>query len=266
MKRLLLAVLCLAGMARPVFAQDLYVNTEPASNMATGSVGIRLENQGYFKPTYKTRTALEVMYGASRNLMLHASLYAGDYYHPTQHFEGGSVYAKYRFLSVDSVQTHFRGAFFAKLSNINNPVINQEITLEGDNSGLQTGVVFTQLLHKLALAGSVSYLHAWDNAGGNRLPVANAKDAIGYTLSSGYLLLPKRYKDYSQTNLNVYAEFLGKINPGYGQSYLDAAPAVQLIFNSTIRVDFSYRIQLYSNIVRNTGNVYLVRVEYNLFR
>jgi len=266
MKRLLLAALCLAGMARPVFAQELYVNTEPASNMATGSVGIRLENQGYFKPTYKTRTTLEVMYGASRDLMLHASLYAGDYYRTSQHFEGGSVYAKYRFLSVDSVQTHFRGAFFAKLSNINNPIVNQEITLEGDNSGLQTGVVFTQLLHKLALAGSVSYLHAWDNVGQNKLPAANAKDAIGYTLSSGYLLLPRRYKDYSQTNLNVYAEFLGKINPGYGQSYLDAAPGLQLIFNSTIRVDFSYRIPLYSNIVRNTGNVYLVRVEYNLFR
>jgi hypothetical protein len=265
MKHFILLAMCLTGMACPVLSQELYVNTEPASNMATRSLGIRLENQGYFKPSYKNRSTLELMYGASRHLMLHGSLYASDYYRNGQHFEGGSVYAKYRFLSVDSVQKHFRGAFFAKLSRINNPIVNQEIALEGDNSGLQSGVVFTQLLHKLALSGSVSYLHAWDNAGGNALPVANAKDAIAYTLSSGYLLLPKAYKNYEQVNFNVYAEFLGKINPGHKQSYLDAAPAVQLIFNSTIRVDFSYRLPLYNNMERNTKNMYLVRLEYNLF-
>jgi hypothetical protein len=264
MKYILLAA-CLLGLVCPAFSQELYVNTEPASNMATNSLGIRVENQGYFNPVYKNRSTLELMYGASRNLMLHGSLYVSDYYHSGQHFEGGSVYAKYRFLSVDSVQKHFRGAFFAKLSGINNPVANQEITLEGDNSGLQTGVVFTQLLHKLALSGSVSYLHDWNNSGGNHIPTPYATNAIGYTLSSGYLLLPKAYKDYSQTNLNVYAEFLGKINPGYSQSYLDAAPAVQLIFNSTIRVDFSYRIPLYNSMQRNTDHMYLVRLEYNLF-
>jgi hypothetical protein len=265
MKHFIFMALCLIGMACPVFAQELYVNTEPASNMATSSLGIRLENQGYFNPTYKNRSTLELMYGASRHLMVHGSLYVSNYYQNRQHFEGGSVYAKYRFLSIDSVQKHFRGAFFAKLSGINNPIVNQEIALEGDNSGSQSGVVFTQLLHKLALSGSVSYLHAWDNAGDNNIPLSNAKNAIGYTLSSGYLLLPKAYKSYDQLNLNVYAEFLGKINPGYGQSYLDAAPAVQLIFNSTIRVDFSYRIPLYNTMVRNTANMYLVRVEYNLF-
>ncbi|WP_428328193.1 hypothetical protein [Mucilaginibacter sp.] len=264
MKRLILAI-SLMAVACTAFAQELYVNTEPASNMATHSLGIRLENQGYFRPDYKNRSTLEVMYGASKHLMLHGSLYMSDYYQNNQHFEGGSVYAKYRFLSIDSVQKHFRGAFFAKLSSINNPVINQEISLEGDNSGFQSGVVFTQLLHKLALSGSVSYLHAWDNTGGNNLPSVNAKDAIAYTLSSGYLLLPKAYRDYKQLNVNVYAELLGKVNPGYGQSYLDAAPAVQLIINTLLRVDFSYRVPLYNSMVRNTERMYLVRLEYNIF-
>ncbi len=264
MKRLLLAI-CLGAMACPVFAQELYVNTEPASNMATHSLGIRLEDQGFFTPVYKNRSTLELMYGASKSLMVHGSLYVSDYYQGQQHFEGGSVYAKYRFLSVDSVQKHFRGAFFAKLSSINNPVVNQEITLEGDNSGLQSGVVFTQLLHKLALSGSASYLHDWDNAGSNPIPVSNARDAIAYTLSAGYLLLPKTYRSYSQTNVNIYAELLGKTNPGYGQSYLDAAPAVQFIFNTLIRLDFSYRVPLYNSMERNTKNMYLVRLEYNIF-
>jgi hypothetical protein len=264
MKVILFAII-LSGMICPAFSQELYVNTEPASNMATHSIGIRLENQGYFNPVYKNRTSLEVMYGASKNLMVHGSLYESDYYHTDQHFEGGSVYAKYRFLSIDSVQKHFRGAVFAKVSDINNPLVNQEIGLEGDNSGFQTGVVFTQLLHKLALSASTSYLHAFDNSGGYKLPVTNSHDEIGYTLSAGYLLLPKSYENYNQVNLNVYAELLGKNNPGYGQSYLDVAPAVQLIFNSVFRVDFSYRTPLYNNMVRTTQNTYLVRLEYNLF-
>ncbi|HTE00501.1 MAG TPA: hypothetical protein VK668_14505 [Mucilaginibacter sp.] len=264
MKSILLPII-LSGMIGPAFSQELYVNTEPASNMATHSIGIRLENQGYFNPEYKNRTSLEVMYGASKNLMVHGSLYASDYYQNGQHFEGGSVYAKYRFLSVDSVQKHFRGAIFAKLSDINNPLVNQEIALEGDNSGFQTGVVFTQLMHKLALSASASYLHAFNNRGGHTLPLGNAHDAVGYTLSAGYLLLPKSYENYNQVNLNVYAELLGKTNPGYGQSYLDVAPAVQLIFNSVFRVDFSYRTPLYNNMTRTSQNTYLVRLEYNLF-
>lgn len=251
-------------MASASYAQELYVNTEPASNMATNSLGIRLENQGFFSPDFHNRTSLEMMYGASKHLMLHATGYVSDFYYSSQHFEGVSAYAKYRFLSIDTVQRHFRGAVFAKVSRINNPVVNQEISLEGDNSGMQTGAVFTQLLHKLALSGSVSYLHAIDNTN-SAVPVFNARNSVGWTLSAGYLVLPKNYQNYKQVNLNLYAELLGKANPGYGQSYLDIAPAAQLIFNSQLRVDFSYRTPLWNNMVRNSKNMYLLRLEYNLF-
>lgn len=264
MKKFILAI-GLMAWACSAFSQELYVNTEPASNMATGSLGLRIENQGFFKPDYKNRTSFEAMYGVSRHLMVHGSLYASDYYSNNQHFEGGSVYAKYRFLSIDTVQKHFRGAFFAKVSSINNPIVNQEITLEGDNSGLQSGVVFTQLLHKLALSGSASYLRAFDNRGGYDLSPSQARNAVAYTLSAGYLLFPKNYRDYQQTNVNLYAELLGKTNPGHGQSYLDVAPAVQFIFNSVCRLDLSYRSPLYNDMVRNSKNMYLVRLEYNFF-
>lgn len=253
------------GTVCPVFSQELFVHTEPASNMATNSVGIRLENEGYFKPQYKTRTSLEAMFGASKRWMIHGTLYMSDYYHADQHFEGGSVYAKYRFLSIDSVQSHFRGAVFAKASAINNPLPNQEIGLEGDNSGFQTGIVFTRLIHKLALSASASYLHGFNNLGGYDIPSIKAQDAASYTLSAGYLLLPKKYESYDQVNVNIYAELLGKTNPGYRQSYLDVAPAVQLIFNSFLRVDFSYRTPLYNDMRRTSANVYLLRLEYNLF-
>jgi len=252
-------VICCATVS---VAQELYVNTEPASNMAAKSLGIRAENQGYFSPDFKNRSTLELMYGINRNLMVHGSIYASDFYQPKQKFEGGSVYAKYRFYSVDSVQRHFRVAVFAKAAANRNPIPNQEIVLEGDNSGLQGGLVATQLLHKLALSGSVSYLRAFDNTDGYQPVTSNA---IAYTLSSGYLLYPKTYTGYQQTNINIYAELIGKTNPGRKESYLDIAPAVQFIFNSALRVDLSYRTPLYNRMVRNTQNMYLVRLEYNLF-
>ena len=265
MKFIILLAAAFLAAAYPAFSQELYVNTEPASNMATHSLGVRVENQGYFNPAYKNRSTLELMYGASKDLMVHGSIYQSDYYQGQQHFEGGSVYAKYRFLSVDSVQSHFRGAFFAKASSINNPITNQEISLEGDNSGLQGGVVFTKLMHKLALSASASYLHALNNADGYHLPTAYASNAVAYTLSAGYLLFPKTYQSYKQLNVNLYVELLGKNNPGYGQNYLDAAPAVQLIINSVFRVDFSYRTALWNDMQRTSNNTYLVRLEYNLF-
>ncbi|MBD1364691.1 hypothetical protein IDJ77_12800 [Mucilaginibacter sp. ZT4R22] len=263
MKAILLAF-CLMAFACTAFGQELYVNTEPASNMAAHSLGIRLENQGFTSPEFKNRSTLEMMYGATGKLMVHGSAYVSDFYRQSQHLEGGSVYAKYRFLSVDTVQAHFRGAVFGKASISSNPFNTQEIALEGDNSGLQGGVIFTKLIHKLALSGSASYLRAFDNSG-TAPPIMGAKNAVAYSLSAGYLLLPKRYSNYNQVNVNVYAELLGKSNPGYAQSYLDVAPAVQFIFNSVCRLDFSYRAPLFNSMERFSKNMYLVRFEYNFF-
>jgi hypothetical protein len=205
-----------------------------------------------------------MMYGATGKLMLHGSAYVSDFYQESQHLEGGSVYAKYRFLSIDTVQAHFRGAIFGKASISSNPFNTQEIALEGDNSGLQGGVIFTKLIHKLALSGSASYLRAFDNSG-NAPPIKGAKNAVAYSVSAGYLLLPKHYSNYNQVNVNVYVELLGKNNPGYAQSYLDVAPAVQFIFNSVCRLDLSYRTPLFNSMERFSKNMYLIRFEYNFF-
>jgi hypothetical protein len=264
MKRLMLAF-CLMALARIAFAQELFVNTEPASNMATSSLGIRLENQGYFSPQFKNRTTLEAMYGAGPKLMVHSAAYLSDFYQNNQRLEGGSLYAKYRFLSVDTVQAHFRGAVFGKAAISSNSSVMQELALEGDNTGLQGGLVFTQLMHKLAISASVSYIRGYNNTGVDGAVITGSRDAIAYTLSAGHLIFPKVYRDYNQVNLNLYAELLGKTNPGYGQSYLDIAPAVQLIFNSVCRLDLSYRAPLSNTMQRNSVNMYLIRFEYNFY-
>lgn len=262
--RTFLLAFCLMASACTAVGQELYVNTEPASNMAARSLGLRIENQGFFASGLKNRTTIEAMYGASGKLMLHGAAYASDFYQPGQRFEGASFYGKYRFFSVDTVHAHTRVAVFGKAAFSRNPYNMQEIALEGDNSGIQGGLVATRLMNKLAISASASYLRAFDNTG-SAPPLTGAKNAIAYTASAGYLLLPKRYTSYDQVNLNLYAELLGKVNPGYGQSYLDAAPAVQFIFNSVCRLDLSYRLPLYNAMQRNSANMYLIRFEYNFF-
>ncbi|MDF3077091.1 MAG: hypothetical protein K0S09_980 [Sphingobacteriaceae bacterium] len=247
-----------------LFAQELFVATEPASNMARHSVGIRLANEGMLRRDVQTRTNLEVMVGASKSLMLHANAYASDFYQKQQRLEGYGFYGKYRFLSVDSVQKHFRGAVFGRYASSSNPLLNDEISLEGDNTGWQAGVVFTQLLHRLALSATASYTKAYKNNGYSFLP-GQDDQTLGYSLSSGYLISPKIYTDYKQTNMNIYLELLGKYNPQSGKNLMDAAPAIQFIFNSKFRVDVSQRFQLWGDMSRTTKNMYLVRLEYNLF-
>ena len=226
------------------------------------------------------RVIPEIMVGMTKNLMGHSILYISDVHQKSQKIEGFGFYAKYRIISVDSLQRHFRAAVYGRYSSIKNPLFTvmdmghpglqlqlpqDEINLEGDNSGIQGGVVITQLLHKLALSGAVNYSKAFDNRGGNNLLLYQANQSIGYTFSAGYLAFPKVYTSYSQPNINIYLEFLGKTNVNKGQNFVEAAPALQLILNSRTRIDVSKRFQLYGNMSRMTKNMLLFRIEHNLF-
>jgi hypothetical protein len=256
-------------------AQELFVATEPASNMATGSIGLRL-NSKLFKMenngNYSYRIDPEIMVGVSKKLMMHLNAYASNMYQQNLKFEGASIYGKYRFLSNDDVHSHFRMAAYGKISFINNPVQLQsgnkyyqsdEIDIDGNNSGFVTGIVATQLLHKLALSSSIGFVNRIDNINESKLP-GQSLQAINYSLSSGYLLLPKQYTNFRQTNFNLYCEFLGSSSLDKKGYYLDAAPAIQFIFNSISRLDFSYRWQLTGNMQRLSENYFLLRFEYNL--
>jgi hypothetical protein len=273
-----------------VAAQELYVATEPASNMAARSFAIRLNNK--LMPmqqdsNLRFRNKLDLMFGLSKKLMVHASVMASDVYTGTYRVEGGSLYAKYRFFSKDEVHSHLRMAAFGKLSYITNPPVYQttytyfvdhgngpeehtgqkghiagDIDLDGNNAGWETGLVVTQLKHRLAVSSSVSFAKVMANAGYKRLP-AQPRFGFNYTVSAGYLLLPKEYVSYRQTNVNLYAELLGTVLDGRKGSYADVAPAVQFIFNSIARVDLGARINVWNNVHRMGTQSYLVRLEYN---
>lgn len=247
-------------------AQELYVYSEPASNMPAKSIGFRLTHD--FKNedgNFVIRNAPEMMVGFNKNFMIHAQGFLsnmdGDY-----RLEGGSFYAKYRFLSNDEVQSHFRAAAFARVSTSKRNVPTEDINLEGDNSGAQVGLIFTQLVHKLAVSATLGYSQAFKNTDKKFTGLPEPDNMLSYSLSSGYLLLPFVYKNYNQPNFNIYLELLGKTNPNNGKSYFDLAPAVQFIINSRTRIDLGYRFQAAGNMDnRYMKNMFLVRTEFNFF-
>lgn len=250
-----------------VHAQELFVFTEPASNMPSHSLGVRLGNTLMHDAEagrYDYHLIPELMWGANKRLMIHADAFISNQDKDLA-AEGGSLYAKYRFFSRDQVHNHFRMAAYGRYS-LNNSIIHQEeIDLYGHNSGYQFGLVGTQLLHKVALSANASYLHATDNGNENKFPTVLSSNAFNYSLSVGKLLLPKEYTDYKQTNLNLMVELLGQTLSDNGRSYLDVAPSFQFIFNSQARIDLGYRQQLVSSMYRTAPNGFLLRFEYLFF-
>lgn len=255
-------------------AQELYPSSEPASAMSSKSIGIRVANEifpKYDTPKDEAYTLLnktiyrlnpELMWGINKKWMVHVNFYASNAHQSNFKYEGNSLYVKYRFLSQDQVQSHFRMALFAKASLIDNAIQYHEINLAGDNSGLGAGIIATQLVHKIAVSFTGGYLRNMNNLR-NNVPSSFADYGLNYSLSVGYLFLPFKYTSYNQPNLNLYVEFLGKSNPQTGESFMDIAPAAQLILNSIARIDFVYEKQLYGNTLRTNNTLFLVRFEYN---
>jgi len=179
-------------------------------------------------------------------------------------YESVSFYAKYRFLSKDELHKHFRMAFFADASTTRAPFHYDEITLMGDKSGIEAGIIATQLWHKLALSGTISHTQVLDQSRRNKTVIyvpARNYQAMNYSLSAGYLIFPKEYTDYKQTNLNLYLEILAQQTLDQQTSYVDMAPALQLIFNSNTKLNIGYRFQAAGNMQRMASNSWQISVE-----
>lgn len=251
------------------YGQELYVFTEPASNMPAKSVGIRMD-QILVKDLHKGKDQWSyhlmprAMWGVNRHLMLHVNAF-GSNMDGRFYFSGGSLFMKYRFFSSDQVHGHLRMAAFAQYSFTNSNIHEYSINLDGHNSGYEGGIIATQLLNKLALSASAAWMHATDNGKEKFLFGDKLRNAFGYSLSAGRLILPKEYKNYRQTNLNLMVEFLGQVNVHNGYGWFDVAPAVQLIFNSRARLDMGYRIPLVKKLQRYSAEGALLRFEYNFY-
>ena len=266
MKQLLFALLLLYSAKTK--AQELYVYTDPASNLPAKSLGFRLTNN-FMQQTntqqYRFATAPEIMVGISKTLMLKANAVFTNM-DGNMKLNGGSLYAKYRFFSNDEVHSHLRIAAYMR-GSVNNLHIHQPaIDIMMMNSGVETGLVATQLIKRTALSASVAHVYAANNANGNKFLYGNNnRHAINYTLSAGRLMLPKEYTSYDQTNVNIMLEMLGQTNFASGSTFIDLAPSVQFIIKSRMRLDLGYRFALANGLQRSSENGALVRLEYNIF-
>src|SRR4030095_14495661 len=166
MKKLL--VLLLWFIALKINAQELYVFTEPASNMPARSISAKLT--GHFVTDdniygrFTQRWMPELMFGINKNWMVHAYSTISNMHTSNTQFESYGIYIKYRFLSKDEIHKHFRMAVFADASKTNAPFHYDEITLMGDKSGIAAGIIATQLWNKLAISTTITHTQVLDKS------------------------------------------------------------------------------------------------------
>jgi hypothetical protein len=250
-----------------VNSQELFVLTEPASNMPAKSLGIRSMNAFMVEADGKLNfhTMPELMWGINKKWMVHVQGFISNRQEGGFETEGGSLYAKYRFFSKDDLKSHFRMALYGRYSLNRADIHQQELETMGHNTGYEAGFISTQLLHKVALSSSLSYERALDNKPDYIFPKTESNSALNYTFSVGKLMLPKTYTSFKQTNVNLMIELLGQRLNSNQKSYLDIAPSVQFIINSQARIDLAYRQELYSTMQRTAPNGVILKFEYTFF-
>lgn len=248
-------------------AQELFIVTDPASNVPANSLSIRMSNSYFkevFKEGYNYHLMPEITYGLTKNLMLRTSAFVSNR-SSNLYVEGVGIYAKYRFFSVDDIHSHFRLAAFGRYS-LNRADIHQEqIEIMGHNTGFEAGMVATKLIDKIALSASFSIEKAMNNNPDYIFPAGQGNLGSNYTFSVGRLMYPKKYQNLNQTNINIMIEFIGQTLNQNNKSFLDIVPSVQFIINSQSRLDFAYRKQLYNNMIRTAPNGVYLNFEYTFF-
>lgn len=248
-------------------AQELFVVTDPASNIPANTLSVRVSQSLFeqrFKEEYNYHLMPEVTYGLNKNLMVRASAFVSNRNNQLV-TEGGGFYVKYRFFSTDDLNSHFRLAAFGRYSFNNADIHQDQIEIMGHNTGFETGLVATKLIKKVAISSSLSFEKAFDNKPDYPFPNELGNNATNYTLSFGKLMYPKKYTSFKQTNINLMIEFVGQTINENGKTFLDVVPAIQFIFNSQARLDLAYRREIMSSMLRTAPNGIYLNLEYNFF-
>lgn len=252
-------------------AQELFISTEPASNMPARTWGLRLSTEsGEMNEEFKTRTEFELMYGFSKEMMGHVQLYASNHT-GAYAYENIGLYGKYRFFSDDDFKYHLRSALYGK------GVFGKQTTstplagLDGGTTGYGGGLITTMLVDHFAASVTIGAALGAPDLATDEHHVYRDITCYNYSLSMGYLLLPTEYKSYDDPNLNLYAEFLGKYasykNDEHGvitasnnnEVILSVGP--QVILNSIARIDLAFRTAISSNAVHRTPNTIVLKFE-----
>lgn len=309
MKRVFLFIggwLCISGN---VTSQELYPNSEPASIIPKNALGVRLMNEAYDNSgDIRGWNGTMFMYGLSSKVMLNAMITGSNHHgkalpegfvttdtgtgpavYPSpssqRHnylFESVNLGFRYRFLNLDGDHKHFRMALYGNGVYSSRPHDEAEVTLMGDNKGVGGGIISTLLIKKLAISFTGGMIRPFSYKESSGLAL-HYHDAFNYSLSFGYLLFPFKYKNFKQTNVNLYAEFLGKSyealsitengksvphhnSEGFGRgNYIECRPAIQFIIRSNLRIDLATAIPLVNRSHIRQYPLYLLNLQYYFF-
>ncbi len=269
--------------------QELFPINEPASTVPKNVLGIKFMSETNRElETIRNQFAVRLMYGLTPKLTVWAqpmvsnhhdqflpndlidhrhigastvfyssTIQYGRKYNYT--FSGLHFYGKYRFLTQDENDSHFRMAAYAETTIFGTQAHDEsEPHLQGDNEGFGGGLIATYLKKRFAVSFTGGFIKANDyhqNKQGLRHQLKYGQ-AITYNLSFGYLIYPKKYTSYNHSNINLYVELVGKsygaaqlweddqaveiVSESLGQgAYLDVFFGIQRIMNSNDRVELT---------------------------
>ena len=248
-------------------AQELYINTEPASLIPKGTKVVRLNHQSIFLNGTNIMGGIgnaiimspSISYGLSKKIMVSGSFqfsnkpYEQDMM-PNFGFSGFKLYSKQRILTTDKQKYHTRLSSFIKYSYHDNKFMKDNLDIELQDTGFEFGIIGTQLINKLAISvtSAVTRISNIDEKYTSGSTVKWQKinlNTIQNSISAGYLLFPRKYKSYKQTNFNLYLEYLTNtiltrnFPDRYHKFSSTLAPGIQFILLSRSRLDFSYKIR-----------------------
>ena len=277
MKKIFLFFLILVIIFNDSYSQELYINSEPASLIPKGTKVVRLsysniiidESNSLGDVANAFLMTPSLAYGLSKKIMISASFqFANKPYEqglvPNFGFNGFKFYSKQRIYTTDKQKNHTRLSSFLKYSFHKDNFMKGNIDLDLQNKGFELGLIGTQLIKKLAISITSAYTRANDinDDSNNLINLSTFKNS----LSAGYLLLPRKYKSYKQTNFNLYLEYLtntimNKTFPvRYNRFSSTLAPGLQFVILSRSRLDFSYKIRK-----GDTENEFFIKFTYIIY-
>ena len=260
-------VLFLSFISSLSSAQELYINAEPASLIPKGTKVVRLNHHSIFLDGNNIMGGIgnaiimspSISYGLSKKMMVSGSFqfsnkpYEQDMM-PNFGFSGFKLSSKQRILTTDKQKYHTRLSSFIKYSYHDNKFMKDNLDIEIQDTGFEFGIIGTQLINKLAISvtSAVTRISNIDEKYTNGSTVKWQSinlNTIQNSISAGYLLFPRKYKSYKQTNFNLYLEYLTStiLTKDYPDRYnkfsSTLAPGIQFIIMSRSRLDFSYKIR-----------------------
>ena len=250
-----------------ISAQELYINSEPASLIPKGTKVVRLTNSNIFLDGSNIMGSISnafivtpsLSYGLSKKIMLSGSIqFANKPYEqdmmPNFGLNGFKLYSKQRILTTDKQKYHTRLSSFIKYSYHEDKFMKDNLDLELQDTGFELGLIGTQLINKLAISITtaitrISNIDEKLTQGSTVKWQTTNLNTFKNSISAGYLLFPRKYNSYKQTNFNLYVEYLTNtiLNENFPVRYnkfrSTFAPGIQFIIMSRSRLDFSYKIR-----------------------